>query len=163
MDPEEFKAQRKVIKSRKTRKDKGSERGPASKFKADGTPDRRFKDVKKTLSSPLPATPKSRGKKKSARPKGAQKGNNLACGRGKNQKLAKELGMKQVVGSKRQVYNGTALMTSGRLDKSDLMKNNKGKVVSKDKHALGMRLVREGKLTPVTKGQSRRIRDIESQ
>lgn len=42
----------------------------------------------------------------------------------------------QTVGSKRQVYNGTAMHTSGGLHKSDLMKH-KGRIISKAKHAAG--------------------------
>ena len=44
------------------------------------------------------------------------------------------------VGSKRQVYDGTADRTSGGLVKSDLMLGYKDKVVSKKKHALGLSL-----------------------
>jgi len=41
------------------------------------------------------------------------------------------------VGSKAQVWHGTARHTSGGLHKSDLMKTKKGRIVSKKKHALG--------------------------
>ena len=37
------------------------------------------------------------------------------------------------VGSRRKVYNGTALMTGGRLKKKDLTKNKWGRIVSKKK------------------------------
>ena len=40
------------------------------------------------------------------------------------------------VGSKAQVWHGTAKHTSGGLTRKDLMKN-KGRIVSKKKHALG--------------------------
>lgn len=40
------------------------------------------------------------------------------------------------VGSKLQVYRGTAERTSGGLTKSDLMRNKRGKIVSKRKHEL---------------------------
>ena len=40
------------------------------------------------------------------------------------------------VGSKAQVFHGTAKHTSGGLTKKDLMKH-KGRIVSKKKHALG--------------------------
>ena len=43
-------------------------------------------------------------------------------------------------GSKLQVYNGTADKTSGGLTKTDLMKNDKGKVVSKKRHEIGKAL-----------------------
>jgi len=42
-------------------------------------------------------------------------------------------------GSKRQVWNGTAKQTAGGLTKSDLMKNKRGKIVSKKKHNLAKR------------------------
>jgi hypothetical protein len=41
------------------------------------------------------------------------------------------------VGSKAQVWHGSAKHTSGGLTKSDLMKTRKGRIVSKKKHALG--------------------------
>jgi hypothetical protein len=41
------------------------------------------------------------------------------------------------VGSKAQVWHGSAKHTSGGLKKSDLMKTKKGRIVSKKKHALG--------------------------
>lgn len=41
------------------------------------------------------------------------------------------------IGSKREVWNGTALKTSGGLRKEDLIKNKRGKIVSKKKHELG--------------------------
>lgn len=41
------------------------------------------------------------------------------------------------VGTKAQVWHGSAKHTSGGLVKSDLMKTRKGRIVSKKKHALG--------------------------
>ena len=41
------------------------------------------------------------------------------------------------VGSKAQVFHGTAKHTSGGLTKKDLMKTRKGRIVSRRKHALG--------------------------
>ena len=41
------------------------------------------------------------------------------------------------VGTKAQVYYGTAKHTSGGLTKSDLMKTKKGRIVSRKKHAAG--------------------------
>ena len=40
---------------------------------------------------------------------------------------------KQRIGSRRQVWNGTALMTSGGLKKKDIKKNKRGDLVSKRK------------------------------
>lgn len=45
----------------------------------------------------------------------------------------------QRIGSKRDVYNGKAMKTSGGLTKSDLMKNKRGKVVSIKQHRAGKR------------------------
>jgi len=42
---------------------------------------------------------------------------------------------KQTVGSRRQVWNGTAKKTSGGLIKADLMLNKNGRIVSRSKHA----------------------------
>ena len=41
------------------------------------------------------------------------------------------------VGTKAQVWHGTAKHTSGGLTKGDLMKTRKGRIVSKKKHAAG--------------------------
>lgn len=38
------------------------------------------------------------------------------------------------VGSRRQVFNGTAMMTAGGLTKEHLMKNERGRIVSAAKH-----------------------------
>ena len=43
------------------------------------------------------------------------------------------------VGTKAQVWHGTAKHTSGGLKKGDLMKTKKGRIVSKKKHAAGKR------------------------
>jgi len=52
------------------------------------------------------------------------------------------------VGSKAQVFHGTAKHTSGGLKKKDLMKTKAGRIVSRKKHALGkksiLRLFRAG-------------------
>ena len=47
------------------------------------------------------------------------------------------------VGSKSQVYHGTAKHTSGGLTKSDLMKTKKGRIVSKRKHAAGKKAIKK--------------------
>ena len=62
---------------------------------------------------------------------------------------------KMKIGSKRQVWNGTAEKTSGGLRKSDLIKNTRGRIVSKRKSELGRKRFKEGKLkiTPKTKEQ----------
>lgn len=46
---------------------------------------------------------------------------------GKTRKVSK-------IGSRRQVYNGTAMMTAGGLTKDKLMKTERGRIVSATKH-----------------------------
>jgi hypothetical protein len=45
--------------------------------------------------------------------------------------------MAKIIGSRAHVWHGTATHTSGGLVKDDLMKNKRGRIVSKKKHALG--------------------------
>ena len=42
---------------------------------------------------------------------------------------------KVLIGSRHQVWNGTAFKTEGQLTKSDLMMNKWGRIVSRKKHA----------------------------
>lgn len=46
------------------------------------------------------------------------------------------------VGTKAQVYHGTAARTSGGLRKADLMKTEKGRIVSKKAHAAGLQAIK---------------------
>ena len=46
------------------------------------------------------------------------------------------------VGSKAQVFHGTALRTAGGLKKEDLMKTDKGRIVSKKQHASGLKAIK---------------------
>ena len=46
------------------------------------------------------------------------------------------------VGSHAQVFHGTAKHTSGGLTKKDLMKTKAGRVVSKKKHAAGLKAIK---------------------
>ena len=46
------------------------------------------------------------------------------------------------IGSRVQVWNGSAHHTSGGLTRGDLMKNKWGRIVSKSKHTLGKRSLR---------------------
>jgi hypothetical protein len=62
----------------------------------------------------------------------------------KNRKNTMEGGAKMpAVGTKAQVYHGTAKHTSGGLTKKDLMKTKKGRIVSKRKHAAGMKAIKQ--------------------
>ncbi len=54
--------------------------------------------------------------------------------RGHGAKLRKS----KIIGSRRQVYNGTMKKTAGGLTKDDLMLNKRGRIVSKKKHAFGV-------------------------
>jgi len=49
---------------------------------------------------------------------------------------------KKNVGSKAQVYHGTAAKTSGGLKKADLMQTAKGRIVSKKAHAAGLQAIK---------------------
>lgn len=46
------------------------------------------------------------------------------------------------VGTKAQVYHGTAKHTSGGLTRKQLMKTKKGRIVSRKKHAAGKRALK---------------------
>ncbi|NBO71587.1 MAG: hypothetical protein EBU66_13380 [Bacteroidetes bacterium] len=48
----------------------------------------------------------------------------------------------QSVGSKAMVWHGTANHTPGGLTKRDLMKTKKGRIVSRRKHAIGVRRIK---------------------
>ena len=62
---------------------------------------------------------------------GTRKNNSMAGG-----------GKIPAVGTKAQVYHGTAKHTSGGLKKSDLMKTKKGRIVSRKKHAAGKKALK---------------------
>lgn len=59
----------------------------------------------------------------------------------------------KAVGSKAQVFHGTAMHTSGGLHKDDLMKNKGGRIVSKKKHAQGVEAFKRNQLKPKTKDE----------
>jgi len=46
------------------------------------------------------------------------------------------------VGSKAMVWHGSANHTSGGLTRKDLMKTKKGRIVSRRKHAIGLRRIK---------------------
>ncbi len=52
-------------------------------------------------------------------------------------------GKMPAVGSKVQVYHGTARHTSGGLTKKDLMRTKAGRIVSRKKHAAGLKAVKK--------------------
>lgn len=51
------------------------------------------------------------------------------------------MGGAKAVGTKAEVFHGTARHTSGGLYKKDLMKTKKGRIVSKKKHAAGQKAI----------------------
>ena len=59
------------------------------------------------------------------------------------QKNQQQGGAMMAVGSKSQVWHGTAKHTSGGLTKKDLMKTKKGRIVSKRKHAAGLKALKQ--------------------
>lgn len=50
--------------------------------------------------------------------------------------------IEQTVGSKAQVFHGTAKHTSGGLEKKDLVKNKHGRIVSRKKMAAGKKALK---------------------
>jgi hypothetical protein len=51
-------------------------------------------------------------------------------------------GARRAIGSHAEVWHGTADHTSGGLKKKDLMKNKHGRIISKRKHALGKKALK---------------------
>ena len=47
----------------------------------------------------------------------------------------------KTIGSKAEVFHGTAKHTSGGLEKKDLMKTKAGRIVSRKKHAAGKKAI----------------------
>lgn len=62
------------------------------------------------------------------------------------------------IGSKLQVWNGIAEKTSGGLTKHDLMKNKRGKIVSKKKSEAGKKMFKENNLRPKTADELSKMR-----
>ena len=68
----------------------------------------------------------------------------------KSKRMMKERGHEILIGSRAQVWHGTAYKTSGGLTKTDLMMNKEGRIVSKSKHITAKRekrLVNAGYVT----------------
>lgn len=76
----------------------------------------------------MPALPVAKGGKKSTR-------------KMKKSAASKSTRKVKAVGSKAEVFHGSAVHTSGGLHKHHLMKTRKGRIVSKKKHALGKKAV----------------------
>ena len=52
-------------------------------------------------------------------------------------------GAMMTVGSKAQVFHGSAKHTSGGLTRKDLMKTKAGRIVSRKKHAAGLKAIKK--------------------
>ena len=78
--------------------------------------------------------PKAGGARKSRKARKASKASKAS-----NTRKASKAGKVPSVGTKAQVWHGSAKHTSGGLNKSDLMKTKKGRIVSRKKHAAGKR------------------------
>jgi hypothetical protein len=52
-------------------------------------------------------------------------------------------GAMMTTGSKAQVYHGTAKHTAGGLTRKDLMKTKAGRIVSRKKHAAGLKAIKK--------------------
>jgi hypothetical protein len=63
--------------------------------------------------------------------------------RGNNNNVNMMGGAKKTVGSKAEVYHGSAKHTSGGLTKKDLMKTKRGRIVSRKKHAAGQKAIKK--------------------
>lgn len=63
----------------------------------------------------------------------------------------------KIVGSKKEVWAGTANHTSGKLVRADLMKNKAGKVISKKKYAQGQKAFKNNQLKPKTAAEFKAI------
>jgi hypothetical protein len=74
---------------------------------------------------------------------GKRRRNNSTLRKRRNNNAAMMGGAKVTVGTKAQVYHGTAKHTSGGLTKKDLMKTKKGRIVSKKKHAAGQKAIKK--------------------
>ena len=97
---------------------------------------------------------KRSGKKRSGRKASPKKSKKSKCGKGNYFKN----GNQKKVGSKLLVWRGCRNHTSSGQKKGDLMKNKRGKVVSKKQHAAGVKAFRNlkssGKLMRFQKGHS---------
>lgn len=75
---------------------------------------------------------------------GNNNSNNMEGGRRRRTRKNNMMGGAKIpaVGSKAQVWHGSAKHTSGGLTKKDLMKTKKGRIVSRKKHAAGKKALK---------------------
>lgn len=62
------------------------------------------------------------------------------------------------LGSRAEVWHESARQTTGGLRKSDLMKNKRGRIVSKKRHANGMKRLKNIKAFQKTKEELAKLR-----
>jgi hypothetical protein len=74
---------------------------------------------------------------------GKRRRNNVTMRKNNMRKNNMMGGATVTVGTKAQVWHGTAKHTSGGLTKKDLMKTKKGRIVSKKKHAAGQKAIKQ--------------------
>ncbi len=74
---------------------------------------------------------------------GRRRRNNMTMRKNNMRKNNMMGGKMPAVGTKAQVWHGTAKHTSGGLTKKDLMKTKKGRIVSKKKHAAGQKAIKQ--------------------
>ena len=63
----------------------------------------------------------------------------------------------KIVGSKKEVWNGSAKPTAGKLTKADLMQNKSGKIISKKKYLQGQKAFKNNQLKPKTAAEFKAI------
>ncbi len=64
-------------------------------------------------------------------------------GRKRSKSRRRTSGKGKAIGSRAEVWHGTADHTSGGLKKGDLMKNKRGLIVSRAKHAIGQKMFKK--------------------
>lgn len=64
-----------------------------------------------------------------------------------------------MIGSRAQVWHGTASRTTGGLTKDDLMLNKQGRIVSIKKHEQGKLAYTRNKMVPKTKEELEQLRN----
>lgn len=63
----------------------------------------------------------------------------------------------KTVGTKKEVWNGSAKHTAGKLVRADLMKNKVGKIISKKKYLQGQKAFKKNNLKPKTAAEFKAI------
>lgn len=64
----------------------------------------------------------------------------------------------KTIGSRAEVWNGSARKTSGGLTRADLIKNKHGRIVSRKKQEAGRKAFKKNQLIPKSKEELARMR-----